>query len=72
MGRGMIACSTCGCSQDKEMADGIDGSSSCSTPSSSHAVDVTPDALWTCAALKAFLKNHGGYLSGKKAESLER
>ena len=54
------------------MADGIDGSSSCSTSSSSHAVDVTPDASWTCAALKAFLKNHGGHLSGKKAELLER
>ena len=54
-GRGMIAFSSCGCSQDEEMTNGIDGGSSWSTALSSHAVDVTPDVLWTCAALYAFL-----------------
>ena len=54
VGRGMIAFSSCGCSQDEEMTNGIDGGSSWSTALSSHAVDATADVLWTCVALEAF------------------
>lgn len=41
-------------------------------PSVDEAVEVFPDLSWTVPRLKAFLKQHGGFLSGKKAELLER